>query len=390
MKSLPLPIVPKLGARFHKYFPKERLEELWRQVQPHAYPYALSPGGLLLGLMMAYLGRASGLRQLTERHGPMVGTDNFSSLSHALSRPVTARFAAALRQWIERLWKPGELELVAIDSMALTFKKGYRHRCARFNDTAVGGGVIWAYLIGAAAGVCPVKLLGLVQGAWSDAKQMRALAPLGVGPLYLLDRGFYALELLERWLGAGVHFIVRVNSGKLLYDPLCVLSPPRRVGRLRLEWDGVARLGGPQAKHRPRVRLVVARLASGEALILASEQWLWSAEQVLAAYRQRWHIERFHKLLKDALGLAHLYSFSQSGLAVQIEAALLLAELLYLGETVEPGEETIKVLRRGLKAMRGLLGLGTSWRRNSGTATFAKKKRKRKDGKKKGRQTVKR
>lgn len=390
MKSLPLCILPQLCTLFHKYFPQKCQDQLWRQCQPLGYDYQIKPGGLVLGLMMAYLARASGLRQLTERHGELIGTTQFSSLSPALSRPVTLLFVRALRATLEEFWTPGPLALVALDSMALTLKKGYRHRCQSFNGSAVGGGVIWAFLIDAAAGVCPVKLLDLVQGAWSDVKQMRKLPLLSVGPLYLMDRGFYALDLLEQWLGAGVHFIVRVKRGRLRYDPLCTLSPPRKLGSLTLEWDGLAWLGAPTAKHRPRVRLVVARLASGEELILASDQWLWSAEQILAAYKKRWQIERFHKLLKDALGLSHLYNFSATGLEVQLQAALLLAVLAYLGETPQAGEAVIVVMRRAVRGLRRQLGLDTPWRRNACSVTFAKKKPNRKWVHRKKQKTVKR
>lgn len=391
MKSLSLAIVPKLGALFHKFFPKTRQDELWRQVQPHAYDYALRPGGLILGLMMAYLARASGLRQLAERHGELLGTHNFSSLSHAFSRPVTALFVAALRAALEGLWTPAPLALVAIDGMALTLKKGYRHRCRRYNDSVVGGGVIWAYLIGAAAGVCPVKVLSLLQGAWSDVTQLRSLPPLAVGPLYLLDRGFYAIDLIQQWLKAGVHFIVRANARNFSYQPVCTRGPARRVGRVGVQWDGLALLGGPSVKAPPLVRLVVGRLDSGEPLILVSEQWLGSAEAILAAYKRRWQIERFHKLLKSVLGLAHLYNFSQSGLEVQLQTVLLLAELIYLGELVQAGgEDVIEVLRRGLRAMLAQVGLGTPWRRNSCTQTQARNKRKRKAKKQQTTKTVKR
>lgn len=57
--------------------------------------------------MMAYLARASGPRQMTARHSGLLGTTNYSSLSHALSRAVTALFVAALRAVLEAFWASG-------------------------------------------------------------------------------------------------------------------------------------------------------------------------------------------------------------------------------------------------------------------------------------------
>lgn len=378
MKSLSTPILPKLFAQFHSFFPAARLGELWAQVQPYAYVWTLSPVGLIQGLMLAWLSRASGLRQIAERHSALVGTSNFSSLSPALARPVLERLAAALLGQLAPLWQPLPLQRVALDSMSLALTRTRRHRCKKLNDKSVGGGVLWAYLIQAGRGVCPVKVLQILEGAWSDVKALRQTPLMSRGPLYLMDRGFYALDLLERWNRESVHYIVRVKRGNLAYEPLRPWSGPRAAGRLTLEWDGLVRLGGPSAKQHPVVRLVMARLPWGEELLLASDQWGWSAEQVLEAYRQRWQIERFHKLLKDALGLAHLYNFSQSGLALQLEVAVLLAMLLFLAEVgpLEGQAVVIVVLRRALGRARAALGLGTPWRRNCCTVTHAKKKKK--------------
>jgi IS4 transposase len=168
-----------------------------------------------------------------------------------------------------------------------------------------------------------------------------------------------------------VRFIVRAREHDLAYQVLRTLSPPRRIADKQLERDGWVRLGGPHAKTHPQVRLIIARLASGERLILATERLKWSAERVLAAYRQRWHIERFHRFLKDTLGLAHLYSFEQSGIAFLLLVALLLALLLVLGAS-EPHGETIGTLYAMIRAVREALGLDTPWKRN----TYARRRTK--------------
>jgi hypothetical protein len=172
--------------------------------------------------------------------------------------------------------------------------------------------------------------------------------------------------------------VVRVNLHNLVWTPLRELSAARPVGSLCLERDVLARLGGPRAKAHPQVRLLWARRRSGEKLVLATDRWTWSAERVLEAYRQRWQIERWHKLLKDGLGLAHLYSFQQQGLRAQLLAAALLGLLLFLAERQgAPCKRlaSVTVIRRGLQGVRAALGLGTLWRRNSCMLKRPSKKR---------------
>ena len=323
---------------------------------------------------MAFVARLSGLRAVTERCYHHLHTHNFSSLSHALGRLSSLAFVKAMVGILETSDPPGQDELVGIDGMAVTLAKTQRHRCKKYNHRTVGGGVVWMYMVNAAAGVTPVKVLKIVEGAWHDSIVMRSVALIPNGPIYLMDRGFYALEVVRKWLDEKVRFIVRVKGKNLCYVIVRTVSKPRTIDNKRLELDAIVRLGGAQAKAHPTVRMLVAVLPSGEKLILATDRWKWSAERIFKAYRKRWHIERFHRFLKDTVGLAHLYSFGQSGITFLLYAALLLALLLYFSAP-NLSDETITILRTMLKAVREALGLGTPWKRNTFTPRRAKKKK---------------
>jgi len=315
--------------------------------------------------MLAYVARLPGLRAVGERCGRQLGTRAISSIAEALARRSSLRFVRSLVARLETAHQPGDEELVVLDGMAVTLPRTQRHGCAKFNNKTVGGGVVWAYLVGAAREVCPVKVLKIVEGAWSDARVMRDVALHARGPVYVMDRGFAACALFEQWLAQEVRFIARLRVNMLREDDMQrVLSPPRRIGALALELDALVRLGGARVRAHPTVRVIVARLRSGERLILATERMEWSAERVLEAYRKRWHIERFHRLLKDTLGLSHLYSFQSTGIAFLICTALLTVLLLYFAQR-DPHGATIELLRRMLMTVRAALGLGTPWKRNS-------------------------
>ena len=90
----------------------------------------------------------------------------------------------------------------------------------------------------------------------------------------------------------------------------------------------------------------------------------FSAEQVIASYKQRWQIEKFHRFLKNNLGLAHIYSYDATGLEFMILTALLTAMLLFTLADSDDECETLKLLHKSLSSARKQLGLTPVWHRN--------------------------
>ena len=319
--------------------------------------------------MASFALRLSGLREVVARMGPALGTRNFSSLSHALNRPVGLRYVQTLVERLAARHRPGREALVAIDSMAVTLPATQRHRCARYNDRAVGGGVLWTFAIDAARGSCPVRVLKVMAGAWHDSKQMNGVELIARGPIYLMDRGFYALARIKTWSERGVRFIVRAR-GDATGEVLRTLSDPRPYRTGSIELDVWMRLGSASQLIHPEARMIRARVGK-QMLVLVTGEKRGSAERILEAYRKRERIEQFHRCLKDLIGLAHLYSFSQTGIMFLLYTALLLAMLLILG-AASGGGDTVALLRKTLRKLRRSLGLGQPWKRNTFTAKRAK------------------
>lgn len=325
--------------------------------------------------MSAFVLRMSGLRQIAERCWDVLGTDNFSSLSSAMRRVCSLNYVRELIRAIEPRHQPQRDDLVAIDGMAVTVRKTLSPECKKFNSSTVGGGVVWSYQIDARKGSSPVRLLAVIQGAWHDTRIMRGVELIAQGPVYVMDRGFYAFDLLTQWMNDHVRFIVRARRHGLIYEVARTISRPRRHGTLKIVEDVMARLGGEQAKAHPQVRLITALLASGEKLSLVTGEMDWSAERVLDAYKKRWHIERFHKFLKQTLGLAHLYSFGQNGIEFLTLTALLLAMVL-LESATAVAVTVIDTLHKILRQVRRFCGLSTPWKSNTVTRTRSKRKSK--------------
>jgi hypothetical protein len=321
---------------------------------------------LVRAFLSAFVLYLPSTQAVLDRHGQALGTSARSTLSYALRR--ASSLALVRRMWgaLDGFFRPGKEALVALDSMPLTLPSTRRHGCRRINSSAVGGGVLWAFLVNAARGTCPVQILRTITGPWHDTKVVAQVSLTPRGPVYLMDRGFWALDLIVAWLAQSVRFVLRVTRQSLVYRPLRSCGRARTLPRgIRVEFDGVAILGGKTCKRKPTVRLVVAYLANGEDLILASDRMDWSAERLLEAYRQRWQIECFHRLLKECVGLAHLYSFQENGLLFLLHVATLLATLLILDETAPRGS-TVEVLMAALTALRAALGIPTTaWRSNT-------------------------
>lgn len=332
--------------------------------------------------MMAFITATPSLESLGLRYARWLNASGKSTLCYALRRGSSLRMVQSLLDHLGRGATAKRGELVAVDSMPLTLPATRRHNCRAINRASVGGAILWTFRLQPPRGANPVKILKVIRGPWHDTQTIADVALTPKGPIYLMDRGFWSIRLIAQWLGAKIHFIVRVNQQDFKYTMLEVRGLARSApDGVRILRDGVAQLGGPQRKTKPAVRLVVARLKDGKDLILASDRLTWSAEKILAAYKRRWEIERFHRLLKETLGLAHLYSFHETGIFFLAHVALLLALLLFAAGS-KLRAATIDIITLALEACRRFIGLGTRWKRNTTTRPKSKKgKRKRKKAK---------
>ena len=243
---------------------------MWTAVEPRRYRRAIDPTGLIKAFMMALVLGLPGLRAVACRGSELLSGCNHSALSHAIRRANSLKLVEAVLSRLMAGGAPRRRDVVAIDSMPLTLPATRQHGCARITRPTVGGGVLWAFTLNAARGVNPVRILKLIEGAWSDAPLMAEVELSADGPIYLMDRGFYAIDLVARWIGRQVRFIVRAKRTKIRYDVLRRLGPARRTGALRITEDALVRLGCKDRRVRPVARLVRAILPTGEEMILVS------------------------------------------------------------------------------------------------------------------------
>jgi hypothetical protein len=176
----------------------------------------------------------------------------------------------------------------------------------------------------------------------------RALEP---GRFYVLDRGYACYALLGSILAAGSSFLVRLKADAAftLQQERPISAAAAQAGVVR---DVVAsRLGTPKHKDEVggAVRLVWVRVPDarpGEAseLLLCTDRLDLAAELVALGYRRRWWIELFFRWLKCLLGCRHLLSTSQTGVTIQIYAALIASVLISLSTGRKPTKRTYEML----------------------------------------------
>lgn len=347
---------------------------MWEEIEPRHYERRIEAVGLIRAFMMAFVLYVPALQYVASRCHEGVKAAGASTLSYALRRASSLGMVRALMDRLQDWHRPQAGQLIAIDSMALSLPRSCQHGCKPVNRRTVGGGVLWAFMIEALAGVNPVKVLKIISGPWHDTQAIVA-APLAPrGPVYLMDPGFWAIDLVRRWLADSVHFIVRANKSRFTYHALRRLGRPRALADgTRVQFDGLARLGGPQRRDKPVVRLVIATARNGSHLILVTDMMRWGAQEILAAYKKRAQIERFHRFLKETVGLAHLYSFQENGIMFLLHVATLLAILLLLALASGQGL-TATLLLQCLKAVRAQARLLPRWKPNTVRARRKKKR----------------
>lgn len=311
----------------------------------------------------------SGLRAVARNHD----IECFSSLSHALARHSSLRFICRLIDHLNQQFSPRRASLVAIDTMTVSVPASQRHRCPSLNNQTAGCGVLWAFDLDCLPGQCPVGVLAMAdKGPWCDSHLLDTAALQPDGPVYLMDGGFRSYNLFHEWIEKGINFIVRLPYTHVRYEVIEVLSQPCA----NIEFDGIVKLGSKQRRgKRPIVRLVIVKRSKGN-LALVTGLRHWRARRIAKAYRRRWEIESFHRVLKEAVGLSHLYSFHVNGMLFLTLCSVLLATLVFMQEKAPPPHSTLPLIMRQLiNSCRKELGIGELWKRNTVSRKWQKRRR---------------
>lgn len=152
------------------------------------------------------------------------------------------------------------------------------------------------------------------------------------GRFYVLDRAYHCYQTLADILAADSDFLVRLRND-MQFDvvedhPLS--AEDRLAGVVSAQTVTVRGYRGRAALAKTPLKLVSIALADGGVMRLLTNRVDLSATLVGVVYRHRWQIELFFRWLKCAVNFRHFFSESQSGMALQIGAAVIGTLLLAL------------------------------------------------------------
>ncbi|MGH8716726.1 MAG: IS4 family transposase [Burkholderiales bacterium] len=166
----------------------------------------------------------------------------------------------------------------------------------------------------------------------SDALEM----PIEAGMTYVFDKGYCDYNWWHQIDQTGAFFVTRLKKN----------ANARPVRNLRkedeatdvIESDEIVRFGKKHLNtqrlnryHNQDVRRVQVRRDDHETpLILVTNDFTRSAEEIAELYKQRWQIELFFKWIKQHLKLKRYFGFSENAVRLQIYSALITYLLLHL------------------------------------------------------------
>jgi len=147
------------------------------------------------------------------------------------------------------------------------------------------------------------------------------IIPIMAGSIYIMDRGYVDFERLFALHNSAGKFVIRARKNLQFYRKSS--APVDR--KLGLQCDQTIRLTGPKTKLLYPQELRRVHLIDKEHeqdIVLLSNMFSCSTEQIAAYYRQRWQIELFFKWIKGHLRIKAFYGQSVNAVKTQIWTAI--------------------------------------------------------------------
>jgi len=141
------------------------------------------------------------------------------------------------------------------------------------------------------------------------------------GTVVMFDRGYIDFAWFQRLTDEQVWFITRVRAD-MAFDVVDSVRTEQRGEVIRDERVHIC--GRQRAKRYPgQLRVVTIEKASGEQFQFLTNNMALSASTIAAAYKDRWEIENFFKILKQNLRIKSFLSTSPNAVWTQIWTAVI-------------------------------------------------------------------
>jgi len=160
----------------------------------------------------------------------------------------------------------------------------------------------------------------------SDKSQLEFLIVEDEDALNVFDRGYLEYKLFDHYCKEGIRFVTRLKNNACVE----VLKELEVDEESVIEEDLIVRLGKGKNRMEHDLRLVITKDTEGKAIMILTNDFTMTAEEIGDIYRYRWQIELFFKWIKQHLTIKHLFGKSKAAVVNQLLIALITYCLMML------------------------------------------------------------
>ena len=306
--------------------------QLLQKLEVDKYVKKLTALKFIILMVFAQLEQLTCLREISNslnnnKFSKMIKLDSisFSQISRKLRsmmlETVEFLFRDLVRQvGIQTGFKPirqelGRLYLIDSSTISLCLT---RYRWASFRKTK-GGIKIHLRLRLFKQGVLPDAAI-ITPAKVADKTQMDELVVEEKGVFNVFDRAYLDYKKFDDYCENGILFASRLKKNALVE---VVKKLPVTPGS-KIKKDCIVILGkdGFTKMHHP-LRYIETEDLEGNQIIIITNDFKMSAEEIGDIYRYRWQIELFFKWIKQHLHVKHFYGLTQQAVEMQLYIALI-------------------------------------------------------------------
>lgn len=165
--------------------------------------------------------------------------------------------------------------------------------------------------------------------------------------MYVFDRGYVDYEAFDRFCDEGIFFASRLKKNAVIQT---IETFPVAEESLVIS-DSMVVIGSAKNRTKNVFRLIKTVDSKGNVILIITNRFDLSAEEIGNIYRSRWAIELFFKWLKQHVCIKTFYGTSETAVQNQIYMALIAYCLLVLVHMETKAIQSILRLKRWLQAV---------------------------------------
>lgn len=192
----------------------------------------------------------------------------------------------------------------------------------------------------------PIKV-ELTGGGTQDVEKRHMIRP-EPGATYAFDKGYYDYNWWHELHQSGAYFVTRFKKNASM-TTMESKKIPKDLKDIVLE-DSKVKFKKVSDKRRrndyagtPLRKIVINRPDKGSSLVLATNDFERSAEEIAAIYKKRWAIELFFKWIKQNLKIKKYLGRSKNAVEIQIFTAIISYLLTHLMHKNQGSRASLKL-----------------------------------------------